>query len=180
VPFELPMLVKEVGYYTAIGMVVAWFVWKLFIKRALIDLIDERRAATRYAILVGESIRNPKHDKNDPTSREIISRHEINENILNLREMIEDRCGNVSCPVIPIVANQMKENDRKLAEYDQKIDEYIRETKAVRANMVQWMEDIQKELGDIHKRLSDFIAGLATEMVAAIRTGTWAKKNGKE
>ena len=106
-PFEISMFWKEFGIYTTAIAVLFWFIWRVFIKKSLAEVLDDHTKAVKHAILTGESIQNPKYNKDDPSSRKYISRHDIITEVKGIEDILEHRCGN--CPVPAIIQKQVND-----------------------------------------------------------------------
>ena len=139
-PFEISMFWKEFGFYATGGAILAWLVWKYFIRNSLVMICDEHTKSTKYAIIVGESIRNPKHDKNNPLSREYISRHEVIEEIKRIETTLNQRCG--KCPVPDLV-------DKQLIEF------LHSDFAALQKAVDQFIADIKQGHGEIHLTMTE-------------------------
>jgi len=180
VPFEIPMFWKEFGFWaTATGLVFA-VIWRFFIKGTLIKVCDERTKSIKYAILVGESIRNPKHDKNNPLSREYISRHEVIEEIKGVKTTVEvetrgvkaeiqKRCGTPDCPVVPLVKEELRSFlHTDFTELQKEIDKFIADTKEIRGKTHETVEEIKKINDLILRRFDSFATEFGSKSLVTI------------
>ena len=95
---DMLTVILEKGIWVGIALLALYFL----VRWAMRSLAKELEAI-HQAVIVIQDVRAAIDDPKDPQGKGIVRWHELRGMIESLHEEIENRCGNVNCPVIPLI-----------------------------------------------------------------------------